>query len=149
MQAQSFDKASLVEKRPYNPGAMGGRLTKTRPKRGVRLAELRKAVGLSQYELARIVGVPQANIAFWERSEKPPRSDVLPKMAEALGVRIEELLHVDGVKQRTVKAGNGGRPAGKVRKVFEEVSRLPRRQQDKVVEFVSAFVKQYQDSKHD
>src|SRR5882762_7020139 len=34
-------------------------------------AELRKAAGLSQYELARYVGVPQANIAFWERSEKP------------------------------------------------------------------------------
>jgi hypothetical protein len=38
---------------------------------------------------------------------------------------------------------------GKVRKLFEEVSRLPRRQQEKVVEFVSAFVKQYQDSKQD
>ncbi len=33
-----------------------------------------------------------------------------------------------------------GGPAGTLRKVFEEVSALPRRQQDKVVEFVAAFV---------
>jgi len=31
-----------------------------------------------------------------------------------------------------------------VQKVFEDVSRLPRRQQEKIVEFVSAFVKQYE-----
>jgi len=30
--------------------------------------------------------------------------------------------------------------------MFEEVSNLPRRQQDKVVEFVSAFVRQQQQS---
>jgi hypothetical protein len=31
-------------------------------------------------------------------------------------------------------------PSGKVRLVFEQVSRLPRKQQAKVVEFVEAFV---------
>jgi transcriptional regulator with XRE-family HTH domain len=128
---------------------MGKRLTKARPKQGVRLAEFRKAAGLSQYELARIVGVPQANIAFWERSEKPPRSDVLPKMAEALGVRIEDLLHVDGVTQKPARAKKAGPPVGKVRKVFEDVSKLPRRQQEKVVEFVSAFVERYQQNRQD
>jgi hypothetical protein len=30
-----------------------------------------------------------------------------------------------------------------VRKVFEKVSKLPRKQQQRVVEFVSAFVEQY------
>jgi hypothetical protein len=29
---------------------------------------------------------------------------------------------------------------GKVRQIFEQVSKLPRRQQEKVVEFVEAFV---------
>jgi transcriptional regulator with XRE-family HTH domain len=145
MQAESFDKLSLFEKQPYNPGAMGRRLTKTRPKQGVRLAELRKTAGLSQYELARMVGVPQANIAFWERSEKPPRSEVLPKMADALGVRIEDLLNGSAVT-RMVKTGKS-KPVGKVRQAFEEVSKLPRRQQDKVVEFVTAFVQHYQQNK--
>jgi transcriptional regulator with XRE-family HTH domain len=140
--AEFFIKPDQLEDRPYNPSAMGRRLTKTRPKQGVRLAELRKAAGLSQYELARMVGVPQANIAFWERSEKPPRSDVLPKMADALGVRVEDLLNESAVTQK-LRAGKS-KPVGKVRQVFEEVSKLPRRQQDKVVEFVTAFVRHYQ-----
>ena len=71
---------------------MGRKLTKSRPKQGARLAELRKAAGLSQYDLARKVGVPQPNIAFWELSAKPPRSDVLPKLARALGVTLDDLI---------------------------------------------------------
>ena len=31
-------------------------------------------------------------------------------------------------------------PSGKIRRIFEQVSKLPRRQQKKVVEFVEAFV---------
>ena len=60
--------------------------------------------GLEPYELAAYVGVPQANIAFWERSEKPPRSEVLPKMAEALGVSVEDLLNVGAGKTAPRKA---------------------------------------------
>jgi len=34
-----------------------------------------------------------------------------------------------------------------VQKVFEDVARLPRRQQEKIAEFVSAFVAQYEQSR--
>jgi transcriptional regulator with XRE-family HTH domain len=105
-------------------------------------------VGLSQYELARYVGVPQANIAFWERSEKPPRSEVLPKMAEALGVTVEDLLNVNAGKTAPRKATkSNGRPAGKVREVFDRVSKLPRRQQEHIVNWVSAYVSQYEQTR--
>lgn len=40
-------------------------------------------------------------------------------------------------------------PVGKVRQAFEEVSKLPRRQQDKIVEFVTAFVQHYQQNRQD
>lgn len=119
-------------------------MTKPRPKQGARLAQLRKAAGLSQYELADQIGVPQPNIAFWEQSEKPPRSEVLPKMAKALGVTVEELLNTDSVKKVTQRKGG---PTGKVRKVFERVSKLPRNQQDKIVEVVTAIVNQYEQSR--
>jgi transcriptional regulator with XRE-family HTH domain len=100
----------------------------------MRLAELRKDAGLSQYELARYVGVPQPNIAFWEQSEKPPRRDVLSKMAEALGVSVEDLLIGETGKAASRKAiKSNGRPAGKVREVFDRVSKLPRRQQEHIV----------------
>ncbi|MGI8731838.1 MAG: hypothetical protein ACR2LM_00855 [Pyrinomonadaceae bacterium] len=38
-------------------------------------------------------------------------------------------------------------PTGKVHKIFEEVSKLPRRQQEKIVEVVSALVSQYAQSR--
>ena len=36
---------------------------------------------------------------------------------------------------------------GKVHKILEEVSKLPRRQQEKIVEVVSALVMQYEQSR--
>lgn len=119
-------------------------MTRPRSAYGKHLAELRKAAGLTQVELAGILGVPQSNIAFWEQSEKPPRSDVLPAMAQAFGVRLEQLLKVE-TSRRTAAKKNG--PTGRVREVFDRVSKLPRRQQEKIVEFVSAFVTQYEQNR--
>jgi len=58
-------------------------------------------------------------------------------MAQVLGVRVEALLGEELPRFR--RSG----PVGRVQKVFEEVSKLPRRQQDKVVEIISALVEQY------
>jgi transcriptional regulator with XRE-family HTH domain len=115
---------------------MARKLKKPRPAQAARLVALRKAAGLSQAELARLVDEPQANIAYWERTEKPPRSDVLPKLADVLGVRIEELLDVQAPPARRA-------PAGQARRLFEEVQKLPRRQQQKVLDVVSAIVEQF------
>lgn len=148
MQALSTYTTAAPENRSYTPGVMPRKSTKTKPQQGMRLAELRKDAGLSQYELARYVGVPQANIAFWERSEKPPRSEVLPKMAEVLGISVEDLLMVDEQKPLKKKAAkSNGRPAGKVREVFDRVSKLPRRQQEHIVNWVSAYVSQYEQTR--
>jgi transcriptional regulator with XRE-family HTH domain len=103
--------------------------------------ELRVNAGLSQEDLAQRIGVPQQTIAFWEQSDKPPRSEVLLDLGNALGVRVETLLNEKAVVKR-----NGG-PKGKLRKIFEETSNLPRRQQDKIAEFVSAFVNQYKQNR--
>jgi transcriptional regulator with XRE-family HTH domain len=129
-----------LENRLYHQ-PMARRRKKGRSEQGEHLANLRKQAGLTQVELAELLGVPQSNVAYWEQSEKPPRSDVLPQMAHALGVRIEQLLLPANGHAAPTRAGG---PKGKVRKLFEEVSRLPRRQQEKIVEFVSAFVRQYE-----
>jgi len=96
---------------------------------------------LSQYDLADLVGVSQSAIAFWEVSDTPPRSSALPKLAKALGVKIVDLLNGDP----SLKQMRG--PTGKLRRLFEEVSKLPRRQQEKIIEFVSAFVEQHKQDK--
>jgi transcriptional regulator with XRE-family HTH domain len=121
--------------RGYN-SSMPRKLSKPRPEQGKRLFLLRTEAGISQRELAELIGEPQQNIAYWEQADKPPRSDVLVKIAKALGIKIEDILNV----KTEIPKKNG--PTGKLRKVFEEVANLPRRQQEKVVEFVEAFVNQ-------
>jgi transcriptional regulator with XRE-family HTH domain len=116
---------------------MPQRAPKTRPAEGERLADLRRAAGLTQVEFAKLVGETQQNITFWEHSDKPPRSDVLPKMAKVLGCSVEQLLGISPLADR--RPG----PVGKTQRAFEEVARLPRSQQDKIVEIVEALVDQY------
>ncbi len=123
----------------YN-AIVGRKLTKPRHERGAHLMTLRVNAGLSQDELAEKIGVPQQTIAFWERSGKTPRSEVLSPLADALGVSIEVLLMESNGTAAMKKKGG---PDGKLRKVFEEASNLPRRQQEKITEFVSAFINQY------
>ena len=133
-----FMQELSTEKRSF-PGTtdnfvMPRKPSRHRPPMGARLTQLRLDANLTQEELGRLVGVPQGVIAFWEASDKPPRSEVLVRMAAALGVTVETLLDAQASPARR------GGPVGKVRKLFEEVSRLPRTQQEKIVEFVSAFV---------
>jgi transcriptional regulator with XRE-family HTH domain len=92
---------------------------------------------LSQRQLAQRLGVHHSNIGFWESGATPPRSDVLPAMADALGVRVEELLGRE-VKRKMVAA-----PNGRARLAFNAVSKLPKRQQQKIVEVVEALVAQH------
>jgi transcriptional regulator with XRE-family HTH domain len=100
------------------------------------LRALREAAGISQRELARQIGQDQSNVRYWETTGKIPRSDVLAPMAKALGVTVEQLLGEP-------KAKRSPAPGGKVREVFEAVTKLPRRQQQKIVEVVEALVSQH------
>jgi hypothetical protein len=69
-------------------------------------------------------------------------------MAEALGVSVEDLLIVETGRITARKATkSNGRPAGKVREVFDRVSKLPRRQQEHIVNWVSAYVSQYEQTR--
>jgi transcriptional regulator with XRE-family HTH domain len=101
-----------------------------------RLRALREAAGISVREMARQIGEHHSNVSYWETSGNLPRSDVLIPMAKALGVTVEELLGEP-------KAKRSSTPGGKVRQVFESVTKLPRRQQQKIVEVVEALVSQH------
>lgn len=99
-----------------------------------KLRALREASGISQRELARQIDERQSNVSFWERTGVLPRSDKLASIARALGVALEELLGEE--KPRRAAA-----PGGKVRQVFEQVQKLPRSRQQKIVEVVEALLK--------
>ena len=110
---------------------------KSSTQRGKRLKALREAAGLSQRELAERLRVHHSNIGFWESGAVPPRSEVLPTMADIFGVRVEELLGHE-VRRMPVAA-----PSGRARLAFDAVSKLPKRQQQKILEVVEAFVAQH------
>lgn len=57
-----------------------------------RLKEARTAKKLSQSKLAGLVGVHVTNISRYERGENKPTSEVLSKLAEALGVSADYLM---------------------------------------------------------
>jgi transcriptional regulator with XRE-family HTH domain len=101
-----------------------------------RLRKLREAAGLSLRELARQIGEQPTNVSYWERTGQLPRSDVLLAIAKALGVTVEELLGEPRPK-RVIS------PGGRARQVFEAVSKLPRRQQEKILEVVEALIAQH------
>ena len=124
MQAQSSSASYLLKNLGYSSNMQ---------KFGHHLTELRQAAGLSQYDLAAKIGVAQTNISFWERGEKPPRGEVLPKLAQILGVSIDQLLNFKSIKTNTG-------PKGKARQLFEAVSKLPRRQQEKIFDILQPFV---------
>lgn len=100
------------------------------------LRRLREAAGLSVRELAKQIGESHTNVSYWERSGQIPRSNVLGSMAKALGVTVEALLGEPKPRRNLA-------PGGRLGQVFEAASKLPRRQQEKVAEFVEAFVNQH------
>jgi transcriptional regulator with XRE-family HTH domain len=100
------------------------------------LRTLRERAGLSVRELARQIDESHTNVSYWERSGQIPRSDKLAAIAKAIGVTVEDLLGEPRPRRTAAPGGRAGR-------VFEAVSRLPRRQQDKIVDVVEALVAQH------
>ena len=100
-----------------------------------RLVRLRKDAGLSQTQMAERLGISQPVVSDYERGAARLHGELILKVAEILNVSADEILGRETGKPKA-------RATGKVQQLFEDVSNLPRRQQDKVIEFVSAFVRQ-------
>jgi transcriptional regulator with XRE-family HTH domain len=116
----------------------GGRpAKKSRSTLGERLAEARIKVGLSQAEVAERMGTTQPAIAYWERGAKRLRSDVVARLSQILDVSADELLGTKARRTQTAK------PTGRARQLFDAVSKLPRRQQEKVFSILEPFVAQH------
>ena len=49
------------------------------------IRELREAAGITQGELAAEIGVKRSAVSMWEIGKSRPRTEDLPKIAEALG----------------------------------------------------------------
>ena len=101
---------------------------------GERLFAARQQVGLSQMQLADKLGITQSTYAGWERRTTALRPDFISRLAATLNVSADFLLGHDNGGQRK------GGPVGKARRVFEEVSKLPRHQQQRILGIVEDLI---------
>ena len=63
---------------------------------GRKIAQLRKEKGMTQLELAGLMGVTDKAVSKWERDLSYPDITTLPRLAEVLGVCVDELLQCEG-----------------------------------------------------
>jgi DNA-binding XRE family transcriptional regulator len=80
-------------------------------------AQRRQLVGHSQETLARILGVEPTTVGRWERGETSPQPWCRPKLADALGVSLEEL-------DTMLTEGQSG-PVARCRRRVDLSGRLP------------------------
>lgn len=113
-------------------------LQRPRPARGHHLAQLRRAANLSQTALAELIAEPQSSLAKWELSSRPPPSDVLPKLAKALDVTVEDILNI----KADAPAKKRG-PPSRGHRLIDQVEQLPPRYQEKIYDVLSALLNQY------
>jgi transcriptional regulator with XRE-family HTH domain len=100
---------------------------------GTQLYEFRTKRGLSQKDLAEALSITQQGYAVWERRPVALRPDQLTALSKLLECSIDELLGLN------YKAPKQDGPIGRVRQAFEQVSKLPRGQQRKIIEVVEAL----------
>ena len=98
---------------------------------GERLARLRTAKNLTQRQLAAQLGVSQRVITYYENESSYPPVHLVPKIAQAFGVGIEELL---GEAEPTVNAPAA--PARRLRKRIELLDKLPPQDQKMVLRMI-------------
>jgi transcriptional regulator with XRE-family HTH domain len=109
------------------------------PSFGQRLASLRRAAGFTQIELAAELGISQRMVAYYESPAATPPANLLPQIAAALGVSIDELFGV-GAKRRLVKQDGDSR----LRRRLLAIDKLAIADKRQVLQVIDAFIERGQ-----
>lgn len=74
---------------------------------GQTIARLRKEKGMTQLQLAERMGVTDKAVSKWERDLSSPDLGTMPKLAEAFGLTVDELMQgrIPAGHQETEKTG--------------------------------------------
>lgn len=101
---------------------------------GSHLAQLRRTQGLTQVQLAEALGISQQVVASYEIGRRRIPVSLLPQLARALSVGVDELL---GEK---TKAKRG--PAPVLARHMERISKLPKLRQKLVIQVLESMLAQ-------
>ncbi|HFD40610.1 MAG TPA: XRE family transcriptional regulator [Anaerolineae bacterium] len=104
---------------------------------GRRIAQLRKAQGLTQTQLAGLLDISQQTVAHYEGGRLRVAVSMLPELASALAVSVEELIDT-----QTTPAKNRRGTASRLQEQIEQVRNLPRTQQKFVMEMLDTVLQQ-------
>lgn len=119
---------------------MGKRIQSEAPASfGQRLAELRKAAGFTQVELAAELGISQRMVAYYESPNATPPAILLPAIATALGVSIDDLFG-RAPKRRLVKQEGDSR----LRRRLLAIEKLNVAEKRQVLQLLDAFIERGQ-----
>ena len=106
---------------------------------GERLAGLRKGAGFTQNELAAGLAISQRMVTYYESPGAAPPANLLPQIAAALGVSIDELFGM-GAKRRLVKQDDDSR----LRRRLLAIEKLDGAQKRQVLQVIDAFIERGQ-----
>jgi transcriptional regulator with XRE-family HTH domain len=101
---------------------------------GERLLVARQQAGLSQVQIAEKLDVTQQTYAGWERRTTALKPEYIATLSSLLNVSVDYLLGRENGGQKR------GGPIGKARRVFEEVSKLPRHKQQRILGIVEDLI---------
>lgn len=104
-------------------------------KLGERIAALRVQQGLTQTQLAKRLEVSQKSVNAFEHGERRLPVSLLPELALALGVSIEDLV----AGNTATRAGKRG-PLSKIDQQMELIRRLPRARQKFVIDMLDGVL---------
>lgn len=104
---------------------------------GRRLARLRKEAGYSQRALADEIGISYRMVAYYEAQTTHPPANLLPTIADALGITVDQLLGHRSI--RTKKAPTNERLIRQLR----QVEKLPPHARRSVLEHIDGLVAKY------
>jgi transcriptional regulator with XRE-family HTH domain len=128
-------KTNIFSAPGYAPPMPAGRPPlKTPTEFGQRLAAARKNAGLTQLELGVRVGQTQRVVAYWERESIGLKAEQMTALADGLGVSVDALLG------RAPKQAPRGGPAGRAKRVFEQLTSLPRERQRRVLDVLETVL---------
>lgn len=104
---------------------------------GQRLKQLRKAKGLTQVELGKLIGVSQRLLTYYERRSKHIPANLLPALAKALRISVDELLGLKSTKEEFIPKHS------RIWKKLIMVEELPPKDQKVILHYINTIVKQY------